>query len=298
MAKGKSALEAGDSKSAGELFAEASYSAAAFGDLAVIEDAFRLGEQAYLISHPEGLESFSAAGRRNHLVEDSRPRGAGHALAADRRKRCSLESDFAAAASALAETKSLFGRRDMGSREIGARLNYLSAMVAYQQGRTAAAEQALSEALTFERTASKRLFQIGLADRFASGQAGWPVTPRRALPLYAALLGDPTAADWAADPLDALAALSTSHPLPYEHWFEMARQSDVELSLEVADRLRRHRFLSTLPFGGRLMALRWLLEAPARRACASVPVAAARPADSFSQVRGPFSQVAQPRVRS
>ncbi len=262
LAQGQLALQAGDSKSAGELLGEASYSAAAFGDLTVIEDVFRSGEQAYLLAHPDGPNPFPPLAA---AIAWSKTRGREvqatlWLLAAENN---AILNRTSAAASALAETKSLFGRRDMGSREIGARLNYVSAMVAFQQGRTAAAEQALTEALTFERTASKRLFQIGLADRFASGRAGWPVTPRAALPLYAALLGDPTAADWAADPLDALAALSTSHPLPYEHWFEMARQSDVELSLEVADRLRRHRFLSTLPFGGRLMALRWLLEAPA-----------------------------------
>jgi tetratricopeptide (TPR) repeat protein len=261
LGQGQMALEAGDSKTAGELLAEASYSAAAFGDLTVLEDAFRLGEQAYLMSHPDGLEPFPPLAA---AIAWSKNRG--RELQATlwllTAENDALLNRTSRAASALAEAKSLFGRRDMGSREIGARLNYLSGMVAYQQGRAAAAEQALGEALEFERTASKRLFQITLADRFASGQAGWPVTPRRALPLYAAVLEDPTAADWSADPLDAIAALATPHPLPFEHWFEMARQSDVELSLEVADRLRRHRFLSTLPLGGRLMALRWLLEAP------------------------------------
>ena len=29
-----------------------------------------------------------------------------------------------------------------------------------------------------------------------------------------------------------------------------------------ADRARRHRFFSALPFGGRLLSLRWILEAP------------------------------------
>ena len=34
------------------------------------------------------------------------------------------------------------------------------------------------------------------------------------------------------------------------------------MSLEVADQIRRRRFFSTLPLGGRLVALRWLLESP------------------------------------
>jgi hypothetical protein len=34
------------------------------------------------------------------------------------------------------------------------------------------------------------------------------------------------------------------------------------MALEIADRVRRHRFFSSLPFGGRLTSLRWILEAP------------------------------------
>ena len=37
-------------------------------------------------------------------------------------------------------------------------------------------------------------------------------------------------------------------------------RKDHELAIEVADRARRHRYLSTLPLGGRLESLRWVLE--------------------------------------
>ena len=53
---------------------------------------------------------------------------------------------------------------------------------------------------------------------------------------------------------------------PFEHWFATVVQQDPqaasELALEVADLNRRHRFLTSLPLGGRLMALRWVLESP------------------------------------
>ncbi|HET6884090.1 MAG TPA: CHAT domain-containing protein, partial [Pirellulales bacterium] len=57
------------------------------------------------------------------------------------------------------------------------------------------------------------------------------------------------------------------HPLSYEHWFEAAlarKNKEHELALQIADMARRHRFLSslTLDHGGRLLNLRWLLEAP------------------------------------
>src|SRR6185295_10682729 len=54
------------------------------------------------------------------------------------------------------------------------------------------------------------------------------------------------------------------HPLPYEHWFEatLKRNKEPELAVEIADRVRRHRYFSTLPLGGRLLSLRWVLEGP------------------------------------
>jgi CHAT domain-containing protein len=126
-------------------------------------------------------------------------------------------------------------------------------------------DQALADALAFQKTGSKWLFQISLVDRFAAEQSGSPLSRKRTLPLYESLLRDPTGADWSADPLEALSVLAIPHPSAYERWFEIARQQSPELGLEVADRARRHRFLSTLPLGGRLMALRWVLEAPLER---------------------------------
>jgi hypothetical protein len=65
------------------------------------------------------------------------------------------------------------------------------------------------------------------------------------------------------DPLDTLATLSSPHPLPYEHWLSRSRGRDQDKALNIADRIRRHRFYATQPLGGRLLALRWILEAPA-----------------------------------
>jgi hypothetical protein len=81
--------------------------------------------------------------------------------------------------------------------------------------------------------------------------------------LYGEVLRDPTATDWASDPLEALSVMMTPHELEYEHWFEVAvDRKDHERVLEISDLARRHRFLSTLEFGGRVHNLRWLLEGP------------------------------------
>ena len=164
------------------------------------------------------------------------------------------------AAATLAEARSdRPPRNGIGGRR--ARLNYLTAMVDYRQGRTAAGDRALADALAFERSGSPWLLQIQFVDRYAA-TLGSSLNRKHALPLYAVLLRDPTSADWAFDPLESIAVLGNLNSAAFEDWFALAAASDVDLSLEVADRLRRRRFYSTLPLGGRLLALRWLLEAP------------------------------------
>ena len=117
-------------------------------------------------------------------------------------------------------------------------------------------------ALRYAKDASPRRLQIHLADQYTSSLSATPANRKLAISLFATLLRDPTAADWAADPLDAIAASTILEPPACDHWFEQAREADVDLSLEVADQIRRRRFFSTLPLGGRLVALRWLLESP------------------------------------
>ena len=58
--------------------------------------------------------------------------------------------------------------------------------------------------------------------------------------------------------------LTTPHDAPLEHWFEavIKHTKQQDLALEITDRARRHRFYNTLPLGGRLTSLRWVLEGP------------------------------------
>ena len=106
--------------------------------------------------------------------------------------------------------------------------------------------------LAYQQTGSLWMFQIGLVDSlYLSGE----IYDRVAALLYELVLRDPTPIDWATSPLEALSVLSQPHPLSYEHWFEatLKRGKEPELALEIADRTRRHRYLSSLPFGGRLL---------------------------------------------
>jgi len=46
------------------------------------------------------------------------------------------------------------------------------------------------------------------------------------------------------------------HSASWEHWFLVAlERKDHEAALEISDRARRHRFFSSLGYGGRLQSL-------------------------------------------
>lgn len=260
LALGQIALDAGQYDQASNFFEEASYSAVEYSDWTALEEAFRGGVQTHLLANRQGVfkplpVAVTWSRTRNHELWTTLL-----LLAAENN---ALLSQTQAAAAALADAKLAIGNRNMGvNGEIAARFHYLAALVDFQNAKPTLGEQESERAIALERDASKWLFQIKLADFFVEGQAGPHLGAHRALKLYEILLGDPAPTDWAARPLETLAVMSTPHSGVYEHWFENTLDSGVELGLEVADRTRRHRFFSTLPLGGRLLSLRWVLEAP------------------------------------
>ncbi len=136
-----------------------------------------------------------------------------------------------------------------------------AALTGYQSGQANAGDAPLGAALAYQESGSIWMFQIQLVDRlYLSGE----IYERAAVQLYELLLRDPTPLDWAYSPLESLSVLANPHPISYEHWFEatLKQGKDPELMLEIADRTRRHRYLSSLPLGGRLLGLRWTLEGP------------------------------------
>jgi hypothetical protein len=168
--------------------------------------------------------------------------------------------ELPAANTALSQARTTAGRREMSSGAIGARLNFTTARAALYGGDLKSATTALNTALTYQKVASPRLFQIGLADvAFRNGN----LTERIADLVFSDVLREPNRADWTTATLDTIALLTSPHPLPYEHWFELAlARKENEKAINIAERIRRHRFLATQALGGRLLALRWVLEAP------------------------------------
>lgn len=253
---GKLAFQQGQSQAAAGYFLEATFPAMAFDQYDIIEEALRWGLVVHLVSGQQGpyppLAPAAVWARRN-----SRSLQAWLLLLAAE-NRAALGD--AGAMPLLGETRQAVGTRDLRSGVLGARFNYVSAQIEFQRGNLSGGTAQLAQALGFLKTSSHRLYQISLADAaFASGA----VTPRVADELYASVLREPAAADWAVDPMETLAVLLTPHPAALQRWLEAAMgRKDVDKALEIADRIRRHRFYSSLPLGGRLLSLRWILEAP------------------------------------
>jgi len=255
---GRLALANGQFPVAAEYFEEATYAAVNYPDAGVLEEAFRYGALTHLMANRPGIYPLLPPAiewaRRNDL------RYLHASLLLSLAEQYAARGQTPQAAAALEEAGRVIGLRDMGKGRLGARLNFLRALVFFQQRRVAEGNAALAAAMTHMRHGSWWLFRIGLTDRLLLAGV---LSPRVAMELYEALLRDPQAADWQMEPMEALAVLVTPHPASYEHWFEVALMRKAhERALEIADLARRHRFFSSLPFGGRLQSLRWLLEGP------------------------------------
>ncbi len=175
-------------------------------------------------------------------------------------ENCAGIRDTATARGYLDRAAAAARRRECLGGELGARIQFITAQVAIQSGDPKRSQTALATALTFQQKASRRLFHIQLAERlFTSGA----VTTRQAGLLYEIVLREPTAHDWKHDPVESLAVLKTPHVPAFERWMLLALdRKENDNALRISEALRRHRFYTTLPLGGRIVNLRWLLEAP------------------------------------
>ena len=173
-----------------------------------------------------------------------------------------MAGDVAAAEASLADVRQLIGRRQVASAQVISRLAFHSAATLYQGGRDKSASTALQQALAMQRAISTWLLQITTLDTLY--QANSPdLTEREASTLYELLLREPTAADWASDPLDCLAVKSVPKEMAFQNWFDLSMgRGEQARAIEIAERMRRQKFFAQLPLAGRPLALRWLLEAP------------------------------------
>lgn len=259
---GKLAMAAGDHRSAGQLLFDASVAGYAYDDLDVVTESLRLGWVNFLAGGGAGgggvagmyapLEPAAAWAQASRLW---------HVAATFRLAQAEnlLRSGQGANAATIVEE---IGRRlsDMRTARLGLQQLFLQAMVQIGRGQVEPANASLNRALTGQRIASLKNFQILRATAlYDSGD----ISSRVAVLVYRPLLSDPRPADWTQRLFDTLAVSSSPHGPAFDRWFLAAMdRKDVALALEVAERAKRARFLETLPLGGRLLALRGVLEAP------------------------------------
>jgi len=252
---GRLKMEAGDLAAAGNLLAEASYSAFYYEDLGIIDEAFRLGTINHLASGPNSI---------NGAIQP----------AADWASRKRYHHLFARLSFALTEELLHFGNgkaaqaalgtgrsrlRDAAQGLLGNEAQYLEARLQFLQGRDTASAM-LSQALQQHVGMSKHNLQLLLANQRYDQQQ---LRARSAVGIYQSLLADPKAVDWVLRPFETLSALKTPHGPAFNRWFDaVLSRKNMATALEISDLAKRHRFHSALAWGGRLAALRAALETP------------------------------------
>ena len=260
---GRLNLESNKLEDAAKYFEEASCAAFRFHKeigLGPLEEAMRYGQMTHIISGKQGIYPPLEAAARWAKIKRHRELHvslltliAEHYSAAGKPKE---------AVALLAEAKRQIGTRGMKISRVAVRLEYQIALANYKRNNSRKADPALLSALGFQRTASHRLLQITAADALWKRGNG-RLTERMAKILYSKVLADTTNMQWASNPLDALAVMTTPYAGVLENWFELTLGSkEHEEAFYIAELTRRHRFYSTLPLGGRLLTLRWLLEGP------------------------------------
>src|SRR5690606_36485539 len=117
--------------------------------------------------------------------------------------------DMTGAAAMLEQSARLMNRKEMQAGQIGARFNYVTARLAFAQGKLAAGHSALAACMAYQKNASRRLFQISLAEGlYTSGQIR---VDRVAEQLYDEVLRESQSIDRTRDPMEAMTVAMTPH---------------------------------------------------------------------------------------
>lgn len=256
---GKLAFAEGKFDIAATMFYEATFPAVAFEQYDIIEEAFRWGHLTHLVTNKPGVYPPIAPAQAWARTRGTKVTQASLAIMAA--ESLLNAGDPTDAAQMLSAAASALNKREMLVGQIGARFNYETARAGFATGKLAAGNTALANCMAFQKGGSRRLYQIALADQlYTKGELR---VDRIAEQLYDEVLREPKASDWLTEPMETMTVAMVPHISPMEHWFEIAvKRRQPEKAAEIADLIRRHRFYSTVPTGGRLLALRWILEAP------------------------------------
>ena len=289
---GRIALDAGQAAQALKYFEEATYAAADAADSRALEEAFALAFDAHAAAGTRGVppvirDAVSWA-KRDWPVLHGR-------LLAMQAESHAAAGDARAATAALKEIDGRLLRADPGQGQLGAETTYARALVGYAVANVREGDSELAGALAIAQQRSPRLFQTGrLLELIMQGSGN--LSDRQADTLFAGLLASPGDRDFAVDPLDALAVISSDRQTAFEAWHAVATRRGPDQAFEAGEAMIRDRWLSARPLGGRRLAVDRLLAAdPSRLDAAAAARRAALLGDrrqlaaaleSFSLLRG------------
>jgi tetratricopeptide (TPR) repeat protein len=252
---GRIALDSDRPADAVKLFEEATFTAADHGDARALEEAFRFAFTAHMVAGTRGVPPAIAGAcdwaRPNLPVLRA-------SLLAMQAQSLVTAGEVRAAAASLGAIDGRWLRGEPGRGRPGAMAAFAAATVEHATGDTTAAEASLDQALAIERGRAPRIFQtLRLVELTLAGRS--PFSDRDASGLFARLLGDPTAHELAADPLAALATITSPRGDAFEAWLGVAGRINNEAALEVAEAAARNRWMESQRLGGRGIAIQRLL---------------------------------------
>lgn len=237
---------------------QASLAAARFEQADAVEESFRYLTDAFLAD--EGRGAYPAVQPAILFAEREDYYRLSASLRLGAAELAVYANDPQTANALLNQSRIIMARRDLLPTDLGGRLSYLDAIAQYRAGNRSAATKSLNFALAYMRRGSLRRFHLGLVESLhARGRK--TLSPRNAELLYARVLQEPQDVDWRTNPLETISMLLSKQTGAIERWLELLiKRKEYDNAVRVVEYLRRHRFYSTLPFGGRLLSLRWLIE--------------------------------------
>ncbi len=254
MEQGRLAMYRGDSRAAAQLFLEASYSAFYYENWDVITESLWLGWCNHMALGNVGLYTPLAAA--SSWSQSNRLQHVGTKLRLAEAETLATMGQLQPASAMLEDITRRMG--DMRAALPGIHQQFVEAVIRYAQGNLAAGNQSLDRAITSQAGVSLRNFQIARCNLLCDARE---LSPRVTGQIYALLLADPTNADWIYQPLDSMAVLKTPQDAAFDRWFMAAlERKEVPQAIEITEQAKHRRYLASLPWGGRLAALRSILE--------------------------------------
>ena len=255
---GNLAMEQGKLDVAQRSFLEATFPAVYFEQPDVLEEALRGAARIQSIKGAPGI--YPVLVPAVQLAQQQRwDRVTAAALLASS-ENIALSGNVSQANGYLSQMRRTMNRTDLPRSDLGALAQYQTALLSYLSSRGSVGDKALRDSLRLLSPHSTHLFQLALTNQLYSAKE---ISPRVASILYLHLLREPTEADWQQRTAETLLWETTSHLKALQHWLETAIDGgQIETIIHVSEQIRRHKFFLEQPLGGRLLAMRWVLQAP------------------------------------